>query len=124
MKSVFRNIAIGSFLMTVGIASSWAQDGGSEPMPRNTFAGQETLLTVCAKSAYPGGVNCAAPAGLGLTYTNVSLDAYLTETLGCSATTTSVYSCKANGLDGMVMYWIFVDTNEVSNVVYIPWQTI
>ena len=113
-------VLLAFFLSVSGIS---AQAAGSEPMPKNSFAANPTMLVVCTKAPYPGGFSCSPADSLNKTWTNATLDPYLTQTLGCEATGTTVYSCRKNGLDGMLMYWVFASTNDVSTVLYIPWQT-
>lgn len=121
MNAIMKKLVLGIALSILGISLSWAQ-GGTEPKPKNTVAAQETILVVCTKSPYPGGMSCSAPTGLGVYYTSTSLDDYLTYDLGCSATSSSVYSCKVNGLNGMVMFWMFSSSYNVSAVLYVPWD--
>lgn len=103
-------------------AATTASAQGVEPAPKNSFAATNTMIITCMKSAYPGGMSCSQPSELNKTWQDAELNSYLTSSLGCVGTDTTVYSCKKNGLNGQIMYWIFTSTGMVSTILYIPWQ--
>lgn len=109
-------------LIAAGLmASSWAAPWG-EGQPKNKFSASNTLLIVCQKQSYPGGMNCTSPSDMGTTYT-ASLLAQAFIQYGCSKTTgAGVYYCSGSGLEGALLVYQF-SSGDASTIVYIPSAT-
>ncbi|MDK2122995.1 hypothetical protein [Parachitinimonas caeni] len=99
-----------------------AKDQAPVQVQGNQFADNPTLLIVCTKQAYPGGMTCTQPSSLGSTWTGDVLNNAFIQ-YGCSRAggTAYTYSCTGKGLEGAVQYWIFTDTGNVSTILYVPY---
>ncbi|WP_374356912.1 hypothetical protein [Chitinimonas sp.] len=128
MKKLIAALAALSLNCTPALAASPLDSGKAVAAQArtqgNAFAAVNTVLVVCAKSPYPGGVACQAPIDMGRLYTNDALQAAFTQYACTQAPGGPLYFCTGGGLFGAIYVFNFTDGSGASTIIYVLGNTV